>query len=200
MKERRFQLWCYRLFLRLMPQAHRQRHGALQIQTFSDLVATGTSPWRLWMNAIPDLFDVYRNQYPDWRQMMRPAGRLVLIPLSVMSLLAGLGLFGLAVFGDQAELGMFLAAVGLIAQGGFTMVWAFDVFGRFSRLGDALFIVGESLALVLGIAALSGAVAAQAIVNDPEYGRLTILSVVIGHGVVGLFVGTSRSESVSRPT
>lgn len=46
---------AYRTAVRLLPRAHREQFGDDQVRLYEDLVASGTSPWRLWLDLPRDL-------------------------------------------------------------------------------------------------------------------------------------------------
>lgn len=46
---------AYRAAVHLLPRAHREQFGEDQVRLYEDLVASGTNPWRLWLDLPRDL-------------------------------------------------------------------------------------------------------------------------------------------------
>ena len=186
---------AYRRFLLLFPPGHRSRHGADQIQLFTDLLAAGHSPRRLWLAAAGDLARVVLASTP--KRAMAHLAKLALYPLSTLNTLAGLGVIVLALFTAAIPPWVAGPAAAVAAQGIYTLVWLRQHLPLPPHVGDLLFATGEVAALVVGTTGLVAAAITQSTTADPEYGPPTILALVAVHGIVGLI---ARLPDTPAPT
>ena len=186
-KDRRLHLAAYQLVAHFLPPEHRQRHLADQIQLFDDLLRTGTPARRLWLNAAADLILVHRQQTTSQRRtLMSLAARLALVPLSLLNVGAGIAVAAIALATSAIPVWVTAPAAAICAQGLFTLLL---ISGRLRNLGamaGGLFVLGEAGTLALGAVGLTAAISTQTVSHDPEYGPLTLLTIVVVHAVVGL--------------
>jgi hypothetical protein len=174
----------YRRVLALTPPHHRARFGEDQIRLFGDLLVMGESPSRLWLRTLPDLVRVL---VESKETMVNHAARVALGTLSLGPLALGFIVAWIAIdeFGDEPRL-LPLVALGLLLQGGFTLLWLGGRLSRWQRLATDALIVGEVAAMVTGAVIAADAVASW-IPSDPEYAPILIGVVMAAHGLVGLF-------------
>jgi len=186
-------LHWYRRLVALTPPMHRNRFGDAQVTLFGDLLQSGEPPSRLWARSILDLFAVFGQ---NKEAMVNHSARISLAVVSMAPLLLAAMLLWLMIeeFGDVPRwLG--LIALGLIIQGGYTLVWLSGRLQRWQRWASGLFAAGETTALVAGVFATFGVVSAFDD-SDPEYAPLMIAVVVAVHGLVGLLaLFTSHEET-----
>jgi hypothetical protein len=173
----------YRRVLALTPPHHRARFGEDQIRLFGDLLVMGESPSRLWLRTLPDLVRVL---VESKEAMVNHAARVALGTLSLGPLALGFIVAWIAIdeFGDEPRF-LPLVALGLLLQGGFTLLWLGGRLSRWQRLATDALIVGEVAAMVTGAVIAADAVASW-IPSDPEYAPILIGVVVAAHGLVGL--------------
>lgn len=76
--------------------------------------------------------------------------KTVLVTLSVVNGAMGLFLVGLYFLTDTSALPVIILALGLILQGGYTLVYLFGRLERIEPWSGRTLLVGETLALVLG--------------------------------------------------
>ncbi|MEX1124667.1 MAG: hypothetical protein WD895_02745 [Acidimicrobiia bacterium] len=186
-------LHWYRRLVAVTPPAHRLRFGDDQVTLFGDLLASGEAPTRLWFRAAFDLFTVF-GQYKE--AMVNHSARISLAVISLAPLLVA----AMLLWSMIEELGdvpnwLALIALGLILQGGYTLVWLSGRLQRWQRWASGLFAAGETTALVAGAMATFGVLSAFDD-SDPEYAPLMVAVVVAIHGLVGLLaVFTSKEET-----
>lgn len=187
-RTQRVHVWSYRQTLRLMPPSHRRRHGHTQVQLFGDLVSTGHNPWRVWAGAIVDICHVTLIVLQTRRSIMSHIARLALIPLSVTNAVIGALLAAVAIVTDAAPLWVAIPAVAIAFQGVFALGWLTGRLPVADRVGDALFAVGEAIALAIGAVGVVAAITAQSGSVDVEYGPPTVLTMVALHALVGIIM------------
>jgi hypothetical protein len=181
-----------------LPPRHRKRHGSDQVQLFADLIATGTPPWRLWVRAVSDVLWIIREQADERKVVMSVMSRFALVPLSAVSLVAGSTLMAAALGSSVVRPAAAIPAAAIALQGLFTLLWLGDRLGGLGGSARMGFVIGESAALVIGGVALAGAIVVQSASGDPEYGPLTLLTIVVVHAAVGLlFVAMTDRDGVT---
>ncbi|MEX0698840.1 MAG: hypothetical protein WD354_03815 [Acidimicrobiia bacterium] len=189
---RRHLAW-YRRLVALTPPRHRSRFGDDQVTLFGDLLESGAGPARLWLRAVLDVVAVI-GQYKE--AMVNHSARISLAVISLAPLLVA----AMLLWSMIEELGdvpnwLALIALGLILQGGYTLVWLSGRLQRWQRWASGLFAAGETTALVAGAMATFGVLSAFDD-SDPEYAPLMVAVVVAIHGLVGLLaVFTSKEET-----
>lgn len=118
--------------------------------------------------------------------------RLALIPLSAINALAGLTLATIAGFSDAVPGWVAAPAMAMAIQGLYTLGWLTHLVKQPQRIGLRLFVSGEIAAAALGTIGLAVAIVNQAGTSDPEYGPLTMLTLVTVHAGLGLVAGFSE--------
>ena len=161
---------------------------------FTDLIATGERPWRLWAGAVPDLFAVLRAS--PGRSVTSHLARLSLYPLSLLNGAVGLTLAVIAVATNWVPVWVAAPAGAVAGQGMYTLAWLSARVPLSRRAAANLFVAGEVVALVVGS---TGVVAAVANLrsSDPEYGPPTMFAIVgrpCGAGSVGLTSAPPRHD------
>ncbi len=116
------------------------------------------------------------------------AMRTALTTLSLVNIVAGIGLGALIALTDTPVVVTLLAGV-LILQGGYTLL-ATRAHER--PLSGRIWLIGETLALTVGGGGLLVSTVRNAGAVDPEYGPMTVAILLTAHAVVGLTV-LSRS-------
>ena len=117
---------------------------------------------------------------------MSHIARLALIPLSVMNAVTGASLAVVAIATDAVPVWVAMPAVTVAFQGVFALGWLAGRLPVADRVGDALFAVGEAIALVIGAVGVVAAIIAQSGSVDVEYGPPTVLTMVVLHALVGI--------------
>ncbi len=189
-------VYWYRRLVALTPATHRNRFGDAQVTLFGDLLQSGEPASRLWARSILDLFAVFGQ---NKEAMVNHSARISLAVVSMAPLLLAAMLLWLMIeeFGDVPRwLG--LIALGLIIQGGYTLIWLSGRLQRWQRWASGLFAAGETTALVAGVFATFGVVSAFDD-SDPEYAPLMIAVVVAVHGLVGLLALFTSNEETPTP-
>jgi hypothetical protein len=189
----RVHIAMYRHYVRLFPPSHTERHGCDQVELFSDLIATGHRPLRLWIAAIPDLTIVIR--HTPRRLAVSHFARFALYPLSMLNAAAGFTLAAIAVFTGAVPLWVAGPAVAVAGQGLYTLAWLRNLLPVERRAGDFLFTTGEAVALIIGTTGVVGALISQSGTADAEYGPQTMLSLIAVHGLIGLVAPTSPTPT-----
>lgn len=182
---RRAHVALYRLFLQLTPPAHRDRHGRAQVQLFGDLLATGHPPWRLWMQALPDLFGLLIAA-GDRRAVTAELARVSLVPLSLAGAGVAVATAGLALATDLVPVWVAGVAAAIALQGVLGLGWSTGHLPVRTRCTARVLVGGEAMALVVGGLGLAVGVLAQRGTGDPEYGPLVLSGVVAVEAAVGL--------------
>jgi len=179
--------------IKLTPRTHRERHAEHQVQLFADLVATGHRPWRLWVNAIPDLFLLILS-FPR-RTAMSELARVALFPLSILNAVSGIVLVVTALITSGVPAWVAVPASALAAQGLFTLAWLTDRAPLAPRNANVLLAFGEAAALIIGAVGLVAMLIGQSGTSDPEYGPPTMLVLITVHAIVGLLAPPNQSTS-----
>ena len=132
--------------------------------------------------------------------LVRTAARVGLVGLSILNVLFGVGVAALAAATAGIPLWVMAPAAAVATQGLYTLLWMGNRLGPVRPLSHRLFVLGESVALLVGVGALAIAIGNQLSASDPEYGPLTLLTLVALHGVVGLFVVYQRGTTARAAT
>ena len=132
--------------------------------------------------------------------LVHTASRVGLVTLSMVNALFGVGVAILAAATASVPLWVVAPAAAMAAQGFYTLLWMGNRLGPVSPVGGRLFVIGEAVALLTGAAALGAAIRNQMSAADPEYGPLTLLTLVAVHGLVGLFVALQRGATARAVT
>lgn len=123
--------------------------------------------------------------------------RTVLMTLSAMNVMFGVFVAVLYFLTEAPPLMMLALAVGLLAQGGYTL-WFLS---RDARQEDVwptnLLLVGETLALMVGLGGLVISVVnnVNPVGGDHEYGPMAVAGLIAAHAFVALFIHAVREDA-----
>lgn len=124
---------------------------------------------------------------------MSHIARLALYSLSLVNILAGMTLAGVALTATSVPAWVAGPAAVITIQGGYTLLWLGSRLPLRRASADLVFAIGESAALVVGATGVVAALISQAGTLDPEYGPPTMLTLVAIHGLVGLLAPDRRA-------
>jgi hypothetical protein len=117
--------------------------------------------------------------------------KTILATLSVINVLMGLMLLGLMFVAEDTPLMVVLAlAIGMLAQGGYTLAYLAGVLGGFEPWSRRVLLGGQTVALVVGLSGF----ASSALYNlnppggDYEYGPLTVGALIALQGAATLWI------------
>lgn len=124
-----------------------------------------------------------------------PMMRTVLMTLSAVNAIAGALLAGMWAFTEDVPTPVLVLALGLVAQGGYTLWFLLDD-GR-SSLAENLLLVGETLALLVGGGGLLVSVVNGIGAIDPEYGPMAVAGLIGTHAASALYLYAIRRGSIA---
>lgn len=117
--------------------------------------------------------------------------KTILATLSVINVLMGLMLLGLAFVAEDTLVMVVLAlAIGMLAQGGYTLAYLAGVLGAFEPWSRRVLLGGQTVALVVGLSGF----ASSALYNlnptggDYEYGPLTVGALIALQAAATLWI------------
>lgn len=125
---------------------------------------------------------------------MTLTARLSLTPLSVLNVVAGAALVVFALASGDVPAWVALPALAVMVQGAYTLAWIGQSLPFGQTMANGLFVVGQTAAFLLGSVGLVAAVVNQSGSSDPEFGPLTIMTIVTVHAIVGLLAAFTQSN------
>lgn len=125
---------------------------------------------------------------------MTLTARLSLTPLSVLNVVAGAALVVFALASGDVPAWVALPALAVVAQGAYTLAWVGRSLPFGQTTANGLFVVGQTAAFLVGSVGLVAAVVNQSGSSDPEFGPLTIMTIVTVHAIVGLLAAFTQSN------
>lgn len=113
--------------------------------------------------------------------------RTVIATLSAINVVAGVGLLALAAL-LEAPLLVVAIGVGMISQGGYTLLYVAGTLQRWTAISRQLLLVGSTLALAVGGVAFTQSILynIQPPNDDPEYGPMSMAFLITVHAVAVL--------------
>jgi len=111
--------------------------------------------------------------------------RRLLATLSLINVLAAIGLTAVYIVDDQPVLVLLLAS-GLALQGLFTVGVLGRAFGPQQAAAERLAILGSAVAVAIGVGAFGYGVVTNWNAADPEYGPMAVAILIAAHGAAAL--------------
>lgn len=147
----------------------------------------GKREWAVAMGSEADLWGTIRLLATAWYLTLKgTAMKTVLATLAALGALAGLALMSWWFIAEPSPRVIPLIGVGLVLQGGYTL-WVL-IHTSNEPASPWPLLVGQTIALLVGLGGLVSATVASLASADPEYGPITLSGLIAAQAMAALYL------------